>query len=322
MRSSLPPEWTEGERRKRLAERARWYPDYRSTVREHECSGMLHLHSVSLSEAMQFADGNDYGDRDGFDPWIIGEGPLRLGATLGDCAERVLTGRPSDAMADYYRDAHKSAQGKARLKPIHSGESVRRRRRFRDEGDSLDIDRLLGGDPNHWIQMKRANRVQPSVTLFLNSTVTADLEAEAFARASAHAAVAAERLELRGLAVRILGGCISMMSNHAGQNGPVPAASGSGRTIVAHTIELKPAGRPLIPARIVAVGSPLVFRGFAFGHRINLGWRGPGGWPSYGNVPAARTLGIQAEVNAYTQGWEAIESEVLTAIGLHHSGSG
>lgn len=96
-----------------------------------------------------------------------------------------------------------------RLKPIigkksNNGFSIKRKRRFGEEGNDLDIDRLLSGDSFHWTRMSR-NNTPPSVKLFMSSSANEGTKEEVFNTGAAILIQTCLHLEKMGFSVEIIG---------------------------------------------------------------------------------------------------------------------
>lgn len=127
--------------------------------------------------------------------------------------------------------------------------SAHRRRRFREEGDDLDIDRLLGSEPCHWARMERG-RKQRTIHLGINYTISAAADESTFTAMGAVSAVVAEGLEKLGLGVKI--------SLLVGGSQSSPGHGNPKRSWILCT--LKEPGRRVDRRRVLSLGQCAVLR--------------------------------------------------------------
>jgi len=83
------------------------------------------------------------------------------------------------------------------------GKSMKRKRRYRDDGDELDIDRVMSGVPEYWIKTERGVQ-QKAITLGLNASMSHKNGEKEFAQLTAMAIVLSDVLTTRGVATRIM----------------------------------------------------------------------------------------------------------------------
>ncbi len=130
--------------------------------------------------------------------------------------------------------------------------STRKRRRFREDGAELNIDRLMGGAPEHWERRERGARRQ-TVKLGLNVAVSAGNGEATFIRNAARTAAAADLLQRLGYAVEL----------HAVAAGWDPR--GLAVAEYALVAPVKRAEDPLDVGRVLCLGLPGLVRWCLFG---------------------------------------------------------
>ena len=142
-------------------------------------------------------------------------------------------------------------------------ESCKRKRIWREEGDDLDIDRLMSGDPNHWIKFKRKGKKRV-VRLGMNLMASWGNNWRAFAKSVALAYVTAEALETLGYGVEIV--AVSTYSIGAETN---KASRGD---VAGWTFPLKRSSEPVDIQRVGSVGITAMARHYSFTADSEL-WR-------------------------------------------------
>jgi len=150
----------------------------------------------------------------------------------------------------------------SQLKPIISGlapngHSIKRKRRFGEEGANLDIDRLLCGDPYHWTKMS-TNRTPPLVKLWVNIAMNAGMSSSCFQKASALVITMAKQLEQMGFSTEINAVACSNVQTIKDRHDFVMV------------MPIKKASEKLDVNRVSTIGLDGIFRYFTFSMRENL----------------------------------------------------
>ena len=134
-------------------------------------------------------------------------------------------------------------------------ESVKRKRVWSDDGSELDIDRVMCGDPNHWVKSKR-NGKKRVIRIGVNMSASAGNKAKTFGQNVALAYLASEQLETLGYGVEIVA---------------LSCAYASGRNNLnmnddenAYTFPLKRSTEPTDINRIGSIGLPSLLRYYGF----------------------------------------------------------
>ena len=148
-------------------------------------------------------------------------------------------------------------------------ESVKRKRVWCEDGSELDIDRIMTGDPDHWIKTKR-NGKKRVIRIGVNVSMSSFNSSEVFAKNVALAYICAEGLENLGYGVEIVAVNSSYFlgsQNHLGQDE------------TATTFPLKRVTEPVDIERVGSIGlsSMLRYYGFTTDTFIN---RQPNGMPN------------------------------------------
>ena len=147
-------------------------------------------------------------------------------------------------------------------------ESVKRKRVWCEDGSELDIDRIMTGDPDHWIKTKR-NGKKRVINIGINTSASWNNGSSVFAKNVALAYVTAEALENLGYGVRIT--AINTSYYYDGGNG------NSSRDETATTFPLKRATEPVDIERVGSIGLKSMLRYYGFVtdvliHRQNCGY--------------------------------------------------
>ena len=131
------------------------------------------------------------------------------------------------------------------------GRTTRRRRRYADEGDELNIDRLATGDPLFWERRKRGAKKRV-VRLGVQYGYTAAAGESTFVRNAALATAAADALSLLGYGVEILAVSWGLMTqSHHGEEWTL-------------AVDLKRSDEPLDAQRVLTTGLVAMSRAFEF----------------------------------------------------------
>lgn len=136
-----------------------------------------------------------------------------------------------------------------------NGFSIKKRRRYGEEGSELDIDRLLCGDPYHWMRMSR-NSTPPLVKLFISVSANAGVSEDSFTKGAAILITTCENLENMGFSVEI---------------NAIACTSANGRLeSFTYMCPVKKANERLDMMRVSTVGLQGIFRKYGFDVRENL----------------------------------------------------
>jgi hypothetical protein len=150
---------------------------------------------------------------------------------------------------------------------MRQGRSHRRRRRFREEGAELDIDRVLSGDPRHWAQMSKGKRSNV-IRLGVNFSLTCGHDERQFHKLAALITVSVDLLQACGFAVEVMGLCTAHgITNGAGKKATDPDKQEfikSDKWEQGFTVPLKTSDEPLDVSKVACIGIPGLYRGYGF----------------------------------------------------------
>tara|TARA_B100001939_G_scaffold54326_1_gene43507 strand:- start:40 stop:900 length:861 start_codon:yes stop_codon:yes gene_type:complete len=125
--------------------------------------------------------------------------------TKGEHYNALKHGKASKAMVDGYTKMRSQIENELNINQYYQqGLSCMRTRRFRDEGDEVDINRYLGGADNYWITHKR-DRQAKNIRIALNFGLNSNNTETKFAELVAVLATLADILTRLGFATEILG---------------------------------------------------------------------------------------------------------------------
>lgn len=135
-------------------------------------------------------------------------------------------------------------------------ESVKRKRVWSDDGSELDIDRVMCGDPNHWVKSKR-NGKKRVIRIGVNVSASGGNKEDVFAKNVALAYLASEQLETLGYGVEIM--AIDSTYSSSANN-----LSTYSEDETATTFPLKRSTEPTDINRIGSIGLPSLLRYYGF----------------------------------------------------------
>ena len=207
--------------------------------------------------------------------WTTAEPPASRGASNPSWSFGTLATAPATVEAIRCGSAHPALwesfeAERDRLEPA-LGEltarmpSARKRRRFRDEGAELNVDRLMSGAPDHWERRERGAR-RLCVKLGLNVEISCGNAESAFVRLAARTAAAADLLERLGYAVEL----------HAIAGVRSPHGLEGVHEYALHA-PVKRADEPLDVGRVLCLGLPGLVRWCVFGMQERDGTKSPYG---------------------------------------------
>lgn len=135
----------------------------------------------------------------------------------------------------------------------NTGFSMKRKRRIREDGDELNLDRVMAGVPECWERVER-NTKQKAITLGINGSMAGFNGTDTFAQLCALAILTSDVLSKRGVATRVMYVCSSynIFSNN---------------DEVAFSFPLKEFDEPLDIKRIGTYYAQGIFRDYGFGIR-------------------------------------------------------
>ena len=174
--------------------------------------------------------------------------------------EALNHGRTTPTLLAHYKKIRKLLESKVKVSNIKGmGMSCKRKRRFVDDGDEVDIDRYLTNSDTPWSITKR-NKKAKRIVLAINYALSHSNNEASYAKVVSAGAFLADVLNKLGYAVEIIGTCSS------GYNGSEDYKS----TCVA--ITFKESGRKLDIQRILSMGLSGLHRALVFGIREKL-WK-------------------------------------------------
>ena len=169
-------------------------------------------------------------------------------------------GRTTPTLLAHYKKIRKLLESKVKVNNIKGmGMSCKRKRRFVDDGDEVDIDRYLTNSDTPWTITKR-NKKAKRIVLAINFSLSADNNEASYAKVVSAGAFLADVLNKIGYAVEIIG------TSSNGYSGRKDYKS----TCVA--ITFKESGRKLDVQRILSMGLSGLHRTLVFGIREKL-WK-------------------------------------------------
>jgi hypothetical protein len=133
----------------------------------------------------------------------------------------------------------------------------RRRRRFSEDGEELDIDRYMSGDPAMFSSMPRQNVRNKIARVYLDICVSGGNDAEEITKNIIGMLAICDIIERAGIAIEIVIGATS--------RGAATDTNNFNVSVIA-----KEAGEPLDVARVLSFALPAMFRLFIFGTWANI----------------------------------------------------
>lgn len=168
------------------------------------------------------------------------------------CKEKLINAEPNEeVLKEIERLRSKALQGGEIKRMMEKGFSLRKHRVFSDSGDELDIDRIMCGDPNHWMKMKRGSK-RNIVKIGVNIGLSSGNKEIDFARIGALASVTADLLSRAGMSVEVI--CIDSAHHPTSWS----------RNEMAIMFPIKRADEPLELYKIASIGAPGLLRAFGF----------------------------------------------------------
>ncbi len=185
------------------------------------------------------------------DEWAFGK------AKESDCASKtdklLEDGRSTSGVRRIIRKTLKDIRLAGVDKMLNERfESVKRKRVWSEDGAELDIDRIMTGDPQHWVNTKR-NGKKRVIKIAVNGSMSWNNGSGAFAKNVALAYVTAEALENLGYGVEI----VTLMSSWCLTND-------LGQDENAMVFDLKKSSEPVDVERVGSIGLPSLLRYYTF----------------------------------------------------------
>tara|TARA_Y100000361_G_scaffold79289_1_gene70149 strand:- start:14080 stop:15009 length:930 start_codon:yes stop_codon:yes gene_type:complete len=143
--------------------------------------------------------------RTGEDPHHIWDEDWTYGSLKNreNLVEHLMVGKASDKVTKFFEKYRAEVERKLDVSSyVGVGLSSKRTRRRSDDGDELNIDRIMTNRDDYWDTMVRDNR-RRNIRIGINFTLNADNDEMEFARLGATASVLADVLTKMGNAVEI-----------------------------------------------------------------------------------------------------------------------
>jgi hypothetical protein len=121
-----------------------------------------------------------------------------------DLKDKCLSGQSPKAIKRYIKKFREELKQDGLYHLPDEVVSCKRRRVWTDEGADLDIDAVMSGDPNYWVNVKRDGKFR-IVRLVVNYSASGGNDEKTFAKTIASALVTAEIIETLGYGVEIYG---------------------------------------------------------------------------------------------------------------------
>tara|TARA_R100000458_G_C8273211_1_gene248061 strand:+ start:813 stop:1769 length:957 start_codon:yes stop_codon:yes gene_type:complete len=122
-------------------------------------------------------------------------------ASVRDCIDK---GKAHPKVMTYINKYRRELQEDGLYDVPDEMKSVKRKRRWSEDGGELDIDRVMTGDPNYWVTSSRDGK-QRIVNIGVNYSMSSDNNSTQFPRLLAMAFCTAEIVERLGYGVEITG---------------------------------------------------------------------------------------------------------------------
>ena len=162
-------------------------------------------------------------------------------------------GRTTPSLVTHYKKIRSALERKLRVsKFTGQGVSCKRKRRFVDDGDEVDIDRFLANSDTPWVVTKRNKRAR-NIKIAINFGLSNGNNENSFAKLISTGAYLSDILTKIGYAVEVWG-VISI-----GYNGTLPLDE------VCAAIRFKDSGQRLDIQRVLSMGLTGLFRNLMFG---------------------------------------------------------
>lgn len=162
-------------------------------------------------------------------------------------------GRTTPSLVTHYKKIRSTLERKLRVsKFTGQGVSCKRKRRFVDDGDEIDIDRFLANSDTPWVVTKRNKRAR-NIKIAINFGLSNGNNENSFAKLISTGAYLSDVLTKIGYAVEVWG-AISI-----GYRGALPLDE------VCAAIRFKDSGQRLDIQRVLSMGLTGLFRNLMFG---------------------------------------------------------
>lgn len=162
-------------------------------------------------------------------------------------------GRTTPSLVTHYKKIRSVLERKLRVsKFTGQGMSCKRKRRFVDDGDEVDIDRFLANSDTPWVVTKR-NKKARNIKIAINFGLSCGNNENSFARLVSAGAYLSDVLTKIGYAVEVWG------ADATGYRGSLKLDE------VCTAIKFKDSGQRLDVQRILSIGLPGLFRNLVFG---------------------------------------------------------
>ena len=162
-------------------------------------------------------------------------------------------GRTTPSLVTHYKKIRSVLERKLRVsKFTGQGMSCKRKRRFVDDGDEVDIDRFLANSDTPWVVTKR-NKKARNIKIAINFGLSAGNNESSFAKLVSAGAYLSDVLTKIGYAVEVWG------ADATGYRGSLLLDE------VCTAIKFKDSGQRLDVQRILSIGLPGLFRNLIFG---------------------------------------------------------
>lgn len=161
--------------------------------------------------------------------------------TLNTTRELLRNGAATEYLNTLYTNKREEVMGLQEIQELQNTATVIKRKRiFREDGNELNIDRVMAGDPAHWESITKRNN-KPVLKLAFNVSASASMTEQTYGTIAAFGAIAADIITMAGYNVEIH--AVNITTVHPG-----------GRRQVGFKVKVKGADETLDPQRLLSCG--------------------------------------------------------------------
>ncbi len=142
--------------------------------------------------------------------WYMGTYLDKSHCNVEKVLDKVRAGQANKDVLEAMQKIRRKLELDGSIDLSESVKDCKRKRRFTDDGGELDIDRVMEGSEDYWMQCKRDGQ-QTFVRIFVNLSISCDNATDTHANLLASGLITAEILEAKGYGVEIYVGCSGQM---------------------------------------------------------------------------------------------------------------
>ena len=165
-----------------------------------DASELSTFFSQTMHRASTFIDTANYVGKRG--SWTFGDYKDKDAQEIEKVLEKINSGIAVGDVLTYMDKQRDELELSGALDLSNSIKNCKRTRRFTDESGELDIDRVLSGDENYWMENKRDGK-QEFLRIVINLSLSAGNDSNVHAKLLASGLVTAEILEKMGYGIEI-----------------------------------------------------------------------------------------------------------------------